>query len=1486
MKKILILAALAIGIAGPAHADPISAIAGVFTAMGAAAATATVLAQLTFGFGLSTFLSIAGRAMMDKPTIEVKFDVQFGDDAPLSFTAGDYVTAGNLKYIGSWGRNTRFVTEVLEYSALPQGLAAFWVNDEAGEYVVPERHWGIRPDDNPNTIGNQGEYAPGELPSGWLNVGRAVKNLQDDGNRIYIKVVPGTQVAADPFLRWVFGAREGKEITANFIGRGKSYVIVTTRYDSETLTSKPTYLWQPEPLPMYDPRLDSTSGGSGPHRWGDRSTYAPTRNPAVIAYNITRGIYFGSEWIFGGRDLPAWRLPLAEWFAAMNACAATVALEGGGTEPAYRCGLQISADMTAADVLEEIGRAANMRFAEVGGRLKPIVGLPGAAVFAMTDESILITEGQSYKPFNGLGDTFNALSATYPEPVEKWSSKDAPEYIDADATAEDGGRYLPTSISYPAAPYRNQVQRLMRAQMRDYRRMRLHQFYLPPEAYALEPLVDMVSWTSARNGYVNKLFVVERVDPTPGMNVLVTLREVDPSDYDWQSDYELPKNVVVPPPPEVYVQAVPDLAVTGVIIEDGDGRPRRPAIRVTCSPDEAGVTAIQIRARMTAVADPDESMIDTTRPYQAPHRWHLMDVIPATGYEVQARLISSIATRSQWSVWMPVTTPDVRLGVEDLKDDILGDLGDFTDELDRIDGELSALKDQVDDVINPAVAGLTDDLAALELDLQNGLASVDGRIETGIDEYDLIVQGQFEAVAGQIAELTAALTSESLIENGSFVDGGASWTASNATFLVRDGSPDALVAAAPDTHMAAVGQGAPGSLVQPIAQFEAGENDKLQVRFSAATSISSRIIRASVHFEDVNGDPIGSAVSTDITVSPANTWRGYSAQFDIPPGAVTGALTLTKTQGSVSVLLTKASVELVDVAIIARVTALEVAQATSEAAFAAYQTTAAAQFGTLDGRITTEAATRATADSAMSARIDTVEATAGTNSANISTITATVATVEQSVASVNDRLTVQFGSTQLVRDPGFSNNLSHWQGSLGSLSDIIARNTAPAAANVQKTMPEPRAFGIGAGDAGTAARFTPWMDISPDEGLTLSASFYRQANAPAGRVAVQYLDDAGTIIGASPSIVGSTIGRWHNVSRADIVPPSNAVQARVTFWRGAGGTEGALDRLFITGLRLSRQVGYEALSQAEVVSLKAAQASADLAFSSYVAGANSRFAAVESDTAAIASSLSTFQTKTDADAAIGLLRDEVNAQYGRISASGRLRITSVAAATGSVSRVALMAEATASSTSSTAAMFLSAASNGDNWVTFVANRFAIVTGTGANAPQTVPFFVQGGSVYLSNPLIAPNAISEMVNMTRQTLVDPGHGLGKWAYQYPPNAAPSGQPNPAENRATYSDYLTATISASVQYDLYFWISISGGDIVANVFRNSATQPYGGFVHRTVLDSHTRYSYNSGSIVGVVPQVTGTQSITLAVAGIHGSVWTAAVNASITLMALQK
>lgn len=674
MKKIAIIAAALALVAGPAHADPITAVATwISSTFAIGTATALTIANFVVGTGLS-LLSQALQKKQSRVGTDVQFDIKLGDEHPLTFVVGDHVTAGKRKYLGSWGTNTRFITEVIEVSALPQGLSGLWVDDEPGVFVTGRRGY-VPASASPSNVGNISEGAT--VPGGSLDLGTPLDNYRDNADstdpRIWVKWIDGTQSAADPLLTWAFGGDPDYPWIAAMIGTGKSYAIVTTQYDHDTLLNYPTYLFQPAPLAVYDPRLDSTNGGSGPQRWANPATWQPSRNPAVIAYNIARGIYYGGEWVFGGRNLPAWRLPVAEWIAAANECDAPEPLAGGGSEPAYRCGLEIRVDMAAADVLEEIGRAGNMRFAEVGGQLKPVVGLPGAAVYSFTDNEIIITEGQSFRPFVPVSETFNAISATYPEPAEKWATKDSPEYIDTDATADDGGRYLPTSISYPAAPFAQQVQRLQRSMLQDYRRMRRHQFHLPPEAYSLEPGVDMVSWTSQRNGYISKLFVVESVAKTLGMNVLVSLREVDPSDYDWSSDFEMPVVITPPKGPSPYVQNVPGLTFTAASIRDGAGQPRRPAILAACSSDQTGVTDIQIQARVAG----EDITIDTIRPYVAPHSWYLRDVLPDTLYQCRARLMSRLTPKSPWSTWHDVTTLDITLTIEDMADDILEEMKDI-----------------------------------------------------------------------------------------------------------------------------------------------------------------------------------------------------------------------------------------------------------------------------------------------------------------------------------------------------------------------------------------------------------------------------------------------------------------------------------------------------------------------------------------------------------------------------------------------------------------------------------------------------------------------------------------------------------------------------------------------------------------------------------------------------------------------------------------
>lgn len=673
MKSLLLLSTAAILItAAPASADPIT---GAIAAVLGGGAVATAIAQVAVGLAFNFISGALAKAFQKTPRISVKFDVQMGDTLPLSFTVGEYVTPGKRKYIGSWGPRTKYITEIIEVSCMPQGFNKMWVNDELatidwGTLATEDERvasgWTIIEDDDKTrrrptftTISTQLGYP---ITNG---------NFKHRGNStVFIRWKDGNQIAADTTLTTIFGNDPDYPFTSDMVGAGKTYAIVTVLYNQDVMSSYPTFLFEPDPLALYDPRKDSTVGGSGSHRWGQFNTYEPTANNAVICYNIARGIYYEGEWVFGGKNLSSWRLPLPEWVTAMNACDASVGLAGGGTEPAYRGGAEITVDMEPLSVIEQIGVAGNMRFSEVGGRLKPLVGTPGASVFSITDGDIIITEGQDLKPFNSLSETYNRINASYPEREEKWTDKEAPEYILPNGVDIDG-QDLPLDMSYSAAPFRLQVQRLMRSQLSDSRRQIVHEFMLPPRAYGIEPL-DMVTWTSVRNGYVNKNFIVEAVNKHPGMRVQVVLREVDPSDYDWSSGYQLPTNVV--PIPTVYseVQGIFNFTAVPSTVVDGSSRARIAAIQVGCNPGEPNIRNARVKITKAGSTNPT---VDTMLPYQAPFLWNIVGVAPNTEYEVIGALVPERTSDPyEWSNPISVTTPVILQSIDDLEAAIAANL--------------------------------------------------------------------------------------------------------------------------------------------------------------------------------------------------------------------------------------------------------------------------------------------------------------------------------------------------------------------------------------------------------------------------------------------------------------------------------------------------------------------------------------------------------------------------------------------------------------------------------------------------------------------------------------------------------------------------------------------------------------------------------------------------------------------------------------------
>lgn len=662
----------------------------------------------------------------------VRLAVEVGDDAPLGFVVGRYATAGTRKYINTWGNANKTPNAYLVDVVQVADIAIPMSSSNRPEMFLNGEECTILWNETPTTQGYP-----------------VLEYRKKGKDYLWVRYYDGTQTSAPSYLTSKFGSLSRKAWTDNMIGRGAPLMVVTALVNRELFSGQMNYLFVPPAPAFYDIRKDSTAGGAGSHRWSTPSTWEPTTNPAVIIYNIIRGIYHGApgvgDWIYGGQNLPAFRVPAANWIAAANACDATVSISGGGSEPTYRCGYEVRTDVEPLTVIEELLKTCAGRLSEVGGIFKLQIGVPSVAVYAFTDDDIIVTREQGFRPFPALDATHNAVEAVYPEPQEAWANKNAPTRTVSALEAADDGRRLIAGVSFPAAPYRRQVQRLMRSMIEEERRFRVHQIVLPPDAWLLEP-GDVVSWTSSRNGYIDKKFIVVSLVGERTVNQVVVLKEVDPSDYDWSSEFEFPVSIGEIGPLRAEPQPIVDWFAEGVTDLVGDKQ--RPAIRLSWDGDQDDVYRV-----IWEVRKPVSEEVVLNGGTDSPERGVALishNIFSDTVYQVRGRYLAMGKRETLWSDWLAVTTPntplnDVMVFLRALQDEL-------RNELKRREREHDATIQEVREVVaNIAAANVEDVVERRKIEQAFGNVTV--RI---LNEARMRVNAD-EAFAQQIAMIEAAI---------------------------------------------------------------------------------------------------------------------------------------------------------------------------------------------------------------------------------------------------------------------------------------------------------------------------------------------------------------------------------------------------------------------------------------------------------------------------------------------------------------------------------------------------------------------------------------------------------------------------------------------------------------------------------------------------------------------------------------------------------
>lgn len=632
-----------------AHAGPV-----FFAALSAGAGVGGAFAATALGGFLSTtvgrlLLSVAFSALQaalqekPKPAGIVTEAALTGSTQPLSFIIGRYATAGQMqgpmRSHGNIGKvPNAYRTYIVVLSCIPGAtMARLMIN---GEYVeigtTPHAEYGLP------ILGRYTGYA-------------------------WVKYYDGSQTAADPMLLAKYASDPDRPWSANMVGTGMCYAILTFAFSQSIWPSgEPSWRFEMQGIPLYDPRKDSTVGGSGSQRWNNRATWATTDNPIVQAYNIMRGIEIPGLGIWGG-ELPAEDLPLSYYFSCANICDQLVTRPDGATEPRFRTGYEIKVDKEPAEIIEELFKCSSTRIAEVGGAFKPRTGGPGLPVYFMTDDDIIITSPQELDPFPGSDQRYNGISTNGPNPDALWEAEPDREIYNAGWEAEDGGKRRMASLQMPACPYPLQRQRVGRAYIFDERKFIQHQMTLPPDAAILEPL-DTLAWTSARNGYSTKHFELgDMQDDVTSLLQGISMREVDPTDFADPPEFgEITTPIPTtrrPIPP----QLLAGFAVAAGATTDAAGNLRRPHLVLTWDgAGQEGIAGIAWEVRLSATAA--HVSRGTTNNVEAGQLRVFDGILANTVYQVRAKQVAVWPVA--WSGWITVNSSDVRLGSNDLADDI------------------------------------------------------------------------------------------------------------------------------------------------------------------------------------------------------------------------------------------------------------------------------------------------------------------------------------------------------------------------------------------------------------------------------------------------------------------------------------------------------------------------------------------------------------------------------------------------------------------------------------------------------------------------------------------------------------------------------------------------------------------------------------------------------------------------------------------------
>ncbi|WP_225205394.1 phage tail protein [Novosphingobium huizhouense] len=416
---------------------------------------------------------------------------------------------------------------------------------------------------------------------------------------------------------------------------------VKQKYFSEVFNGRePVYTSIRKGVKVYDPRLDSTAGGSGPQRLNDRSTWAWNDNAALVI-----GDYAAHEDGYGlGYENVNW----ANIAAQADICDQTVTTVTAATIKRWRlwASYQLSKDERRQVLADMLKACDGFCWQGPDFKFNLLVGAYEAPTLTITDDHILAL-GASLGP--KAQQRVSTLKMLYTEAAIGYREQESAG-IDVPGADEDPNTD-PQAIQLYYAPHHNQAQRvgkLMAARLGD----RWH-LDLSLNLFGLNLLGRRFVRIVSEQFPIDATFAIDSgVKINIGRTrttIQAGLIEVRPEDWAFDASAEEGTPPIAPDTTSApVVIAVPTglaLSAVQIALSSGGGV----AIAATWSPDRADL-AYEVRYRPTAGGDWVMMTVDNDA---LTARSGPVDT--STQYEVQIRAVTLSYRASAWSSSVTIT---------------------------------------------------------------------------------------------------------------------------------------------------------------------------------------------------------------------------------------------------------------------------------------------------------------------------------------------------------------------------------------------------------------------------------------------------------------------------------------------------------------------------------------------------------------------------------------------------------------------------------------------------------------------------------------------------------------------------------------------------------------------------------------------------------------------------------------------------------------